>query len=137
MALTDARSIGVTIDCPFAIAYDFAHRPENFARWAAGLSSSLRRDGGTWHATTPLGEATVEFSPRNDYGVLDHRVHLPGKPVVHIPLRMIETGERTEVVFTLLRQPDMDDAASERDAGLVEKDLATLKSLLENEVRRD
>ena len=132
MARHEARSIGITINCPLAKAYDFAYQPENFPRWAAGLSASLHREGATWRAETPLGEATVRFSPHNAYGVLDHWVHLPGKHVVYMPLRMIENGDGTEVVLTLFRQPGMDDAAFERDASLVKKDLAALKSLLES-----
>ena len=126
-----ARSLDIMINCPFSEAYNFAHRPENFPKWAAGLSSSLHRDGETWRASTPAGEATIRFSPHNDYGVLDHWVTLPGKPVVYIPLRMIANGAATEVVFTLFRQPDMDDAAFERDAATVVKDLDALKAVLE------
>lgn len=126
-----ARSLDITIDRSFASAYDMAHRPETFSKWAAGLASSLRQEGEEWHAETPAGDAVVSFTPHNQFGVLDHRVNIAGKPEIYIPLRMIENGAATLVVFTLFRQPDMDDAAFERDALLVEKDLAALKALLE------
>lgn len=127
-----ARSIDIAIRAPLAQAYGFASQPENFPRWAAGLSASLYREGDDWIADTPEGRAIVLFSPPNDFGILDHHVRLPGKPDIHIPLRMIANGEGTLVVFTLFRQPDMDDAAFDRDADLVTKDLQTLKALLEN-----
>jgi hypothetical protein len=127
-----ARTIRVSIACPFDRAYAFAHVPENFALWAAGLANSLRRDGDRWIADTPAGEAEVRFSPRNDHGVLDHHVLLPGKADISIPLRMIPNGEGTELIFTLFRQPEMDDAAWDRDEGLVRADLETLRRLLEN-----
>jgi hypothetical protein len=127
-----ARSIDIAIRAPLAQAYGFASQPENFPRWAAGLSSSLHRQGDDWIAETPEGRAIVLFSPPNDFGILDHHVRLPGKPDIHIPLRMIANGEGTLVVFTLFRQPDMDDAAFDRDADLVTKDLRALKALLEN-----
>lgn len=132
MASLEARLIGITIDRPMDEAYAFASRPETFPEWAAGMSSSLHRDGERWLAETPLGEATIRFSPANDFGVLDHWVMLPGKPVVYIPLRLIENGTGTQVVFTLFRQPGMTDADFDRDAAMVGKDLATLKNLLEN-----
>jgi hypothetical protein len=127
-----ARQISVTIRAPLAQAYAFAHRPENFPRWAAGLSTALRQEGGRWIAGTPQGEATVEFTPPNGFGILDHRVRIAGKSDIYIPLRLIENGEGTEVVFTLYRQPDMDDAAFERDAQAVLADLHRLKALLED-----
>ncbi|WP_232493318.1 SRPBCC family protein [Novosphingobium kaempferiae] len=132
MASLEARLIGITIDRPMDEAYAFASRPENFPEWAAGMSSSLHRDGERWLAETPLGEATIRFSPANDFGVLDHWVMLPGKPVVYIPLRLIENGTGTQVVFTLFRQPGMTDADFDRDAAMVGKDLTALKRLLEN-----
>ncbi|SEJ63268.1 hypothetical protein SAMN05518849_11013 [Sphingobium sp. AP50] len=127
-----ARSIDIAIRVPLAQAYGFASQPENFPRWAAGLSASLHREGDDWIADTPEGRAIVTFSPPNDFGILDHHVRLPGKPDIHIPLRMIANGDGTQVVFTLFRQPDMDDAAFDRDADLVTKDLQRLKALLES-----
>ncbi|WP_285018793.1 SRPBCC family protein [Novosphingobium sp. fls2-241-R2A-195] len=131
MATHEARLIGITIDCPFEAAYAFAHVPENFPEWAAGMSSSLHRDGDEWRADTPAGEARGRFTPPNDFGVLDHWVMLPGKPVIHIPLRLIENGTGTQAVFTLYRQPDMCDDDFIRDAAMVCQDLKSLKALLE------
>lgn len=125
------RILHTTIAVPYATAYAFARRPENFPEWAAGMSTSLHHSDKGWVADTPEGEAIVTFSPKNDYGVLDHRVAIAGKPEVYIPLRMIDIGGATEVELMLIRQPDMDDAAFERDAEAIGRDLAALKALLE------
>lgn len=126
-----ARAISAIIACPFDEAYGFARHPENFPRWASGLASSLRQEGPDWIAKTPQGEARVLFSPPNPYGILDHWIALPGQAEIYVPLRLIANGSGTLVVLTLFRQPGMDDAAFERDAGLVDKDLRALKTLLE------
>lgn len=126
------RIITTTIDVPLAAAYGFAQHPENFSRWAAGLSRALRRTDAGWLAETPLGEALVRFSGPNAYGVLDHWVEIEGRPVVYVPLRMIASGNATLVELVLFRQPAMSDADFEHDAGLVRNDLATLKTLLEH-----
>lgn len=131
MTILEARQIGIAIDCPLEHAYEFAHLPDNFPRWATGLSSSLHRRDGEWRAETPQGEALVRFSPPNAYGVLDHWVILPDRPPIHIPLRLIENGSGTQVVFTLYRQPGMSDKNFKEDAALVEADLNALKRLLE------
>lgn len=125
------RHLSIGIAVPLARAYAFTRRPENFPRWAAGLSATLHESDDGWVADTPAGEALVLFTPANDFGILDHRVQLAGRPDIYIPLRMIEHGAGTEVIFTLLRQPDMDDAAFEADAQAVMADLRRLKALLE------
>lgn len=131
MSTHPVRVLTTTINIPFAQAYEFGHKPENFPKWAAGLSSSLEKTAEGWVADTPQGRAKVRFSPRNDYGVLDHWVGMPGAPEVYIPLRMLANGEGTEVELVLFRQPQMSDADFARDAGMVEKDLASLKKVLE------
>lgn len=131
MTVLETRIIDIVVDRPMDEAYAFASRPENFPEWAAGMSSSLQREGDRWLAETPLGQATVRFSPPNAFGVLDHWVMLPGKPVIYIPLRMIENGNGTQVMLTLFRQPGMDDMNFDQDAAMVRKDLSALKRLLE------
>ena len=125
-----SRVISLAIARPLAEVYAFAYKPENFPRWAAGLSNSLKPDGDRWIALTPDGPAEVVFSPPNAFGILDHWVKLPSGEV-YIPLRVIANGDGAEVQFTLFRQPAMSDADWARDASLVTQDLAALKALLE------
>ena len=126
-----SRVISVSIRRSYAAVYAFAHKPENFPRWATGLSTSLKRAGERWIAATPEGPAEVVFSPPNEFGILDHRVMLPGRTAIYLPLRVIANGDGADVQFTLFRQPEMSDADWDRDAGMVTKDLASLKALLE------
>ena len=131
MTTDTVRVLHLGIRVSFDEAYAFACRPESFPEWAAGLSKSLHRTAEGWVAQTPEGEAIVDFSEPNPYGVLDHRVRLPGRPIVSIPLRMVPNGQGTEVELMLFRQPGMDDDAFERDAAAVIADLQALKALLE------
>ena len=131
MKTHQVRNLSTTINVPFADAYGFAHNPENFPKWAAGLSSSLQRTDRGWVAETLAGEVIVRFSDLNVYGVLDHWVQVDDEAEIHIPLRMVPNGDGTEVELVLFRQPEMSDADFDRDTGLVEKDLASLKQLLE------
>ena len=79
------------------------------------------------------GSVTFTFTPRNDFGVLDHDVTLPSGQTVHNPLRVISDGDQCEVVFTLRQRPEMTDEDFARDADAVAKDLATLKSVVEGD----
>jgi hypothetical protein len=131
MTLFETRPVTVSIARPAAEVYAFAHRPESFPQWAAGLGAGLVRDGEDWIAHGPEGDVRVRFSPENPYGVLDHWVTLPDGTRLSIPLRVVANGEGAEVTLTLFRAPGMDDATFVRDQDWVARDLAALKALLE------
>jgi hypothetical protein len=127
----ETRKLSVWINRPVAEAYEFLSVPENFPKWASGLGKSLRRAGEDWIVETPEGPATVRFSERNSYGVLDHSVKLPRGGSVYVPLRVVAQGEGCELVVTLFRQPEMSDEKFAADAEWVMRDLHAAKRLLE------
>ncbi|WP_129544039.1 SRPBCC family protein [Serratia sp. 1D1416] len=127
-----ARTLHISINRPYVEAYEFLYRPENFPKWAKGLSDSLHQEGENWIADTPQGRIGIRFSAPNAFGVLDHWVTLPGGAVIYVPLRLLANQSGTEVIFTLFHQPEMDDAMFTRDAELVMADLQALKRLLES-----
>lgn len=131
MPCFEARPISIGVDRPADAVYASVHVPENFPKWAAGLGAGLTRDGDRWIAHGPDGDAHVRFSPQNDFGVLDHWVTPADGAEISIPLRVVPNGDGAEVTLTLFRLPGMDDATFARDAGMVAKDLSTLKALLE------
>ncbi|WP_242223463.1 SRPBCC family protein [Shinella zoogloeoides] len=138
MAPLPARIIHRSIRRDWRAVYEFTARPENMPLWASGLASGLTRDGKDWIADGgPVGTVRVRFAPENDFGVIDHRVTLPDGRHVENALRVVPNGDGAEVMFTLLRQPDMDDAAFESDAAHVARDLDALAGLMEErETRR-
>lgn len=126
------RNLNISIMRSAQAVYDYASMPQNFAHWASGLGNGLKQYGDAWTADTDNGQVRIRFSTRNTYGVLDHWVSLPTGQTVYIPLRVIANGEHSELVFTLLRQPDMDDAKFAADAAWVMRDLQRLKDILES-----
>jgi hypothetical protein len=125
------RRLSVSIGRPAAEAYEFLSQPENFPKWASGLSRSLRQVDGEWIADTDGGPMKVRFSERNSFGVLDHAVTLPQGRSVYVPLRVVPSGGGCELVLTLFRQPEMSDAQFAADAEWVMRDLGAAKRLLE------
>ena len=133
MTTLAARIIHTSIHRGWRAVHAFAAKPENMPLWASGLAAGLTRDGDDWIADGgPIGNVRVRFAPPNDFGIIDHRVTLPDGTVVDNALRVVPNGDGAEVMFTLLRQPAMDDAAFESDAAHVARDLEALKRLMEN-----
>jgi uncharacterized protein YndB with AHSA1/START domain len=132
--LLEARHVSVSIDRPPDVVYQFASKPENMPRWAIGLGTSFRPHAdGSWIAEGgPVGSATVRFVERNRLGVLDHDVTVGTGETVHNPIRVVPNGAGSEVVFTLFRRAGVSADQFAQDAKAVQKDLDTLKRLLES-----
>ena len=126
-----SRIVSQACDVAADTVYEFAHRVENLPRWAAGLTTRLVQEDGEWFTDTPDGRIRIAMTPRNAFRVMDHDVTLPGGLTVHNAFRVTPTGDGSLLSFVVLRLPGMTDAEFDRDAGLVAKDLQTLKRLLE------
>jgi len=131
MTMFFTRHISISINCRPKKVYEFVSNPENLPKWAAGLSSSIRQDGETWAADSPMGVVKVKFADNNPFGVLDHDVTLPSGVTVYNPMRVFPNQDGSELVFTLYRQPEMSDTEFTEDMQAIEQDLRTLKAILE------
>ena len=127
----EARTVSVSIARPWEEVYEAIWRPEDFPKWAAGLSASpLVREGDRWAAAGPEGPVRIRFTGRNAFGVMDHRVDLGTGSEVYVPMRVVPNGAGAEVLVTLFRRPGMSDADFLADAEWVMRDLLALKALL-------
>lgn len=128
--MTTHKSLVVTasIDRDWREVYDFASVPENFQRWAAGLGRRFEQaDNGEWIAEDPAGRPIrIRFSPPNEFGVLDHTVSVGGREN-HNAMRVVPNGIGAEVMFALLRMPEVSDEEFAADAAAVQRDLNALK----------
>ncbi len=130
--LMPSRTIHASIDRRPEDVYEFLMTPQRLPEWAPGFALSVHqdRDDG-WVVETADGAVGIEFVDRNDLGVADHTV-TPEKGVrVTNPVRVLPNGEGSEVTFTLFHRPEMSVAEFEVDAATVQRDLDTLKRLLE------
>ena len=133
IAFKELRYLSVSIEREPEKVYAFTSDPANLPLWAAGLGLGIQRAGEHWEVRTQDGVVGLRFTPRNDYGVLDHTVILPDGTEVYVPMRVMPNGKGSEVMLGLFRQPDMDDATLARDAGMMQSDLQALKTLLERQ----
>ena len=127
----ESRTITVRIDRPFDEVYEFLVDPANWNQWAFGLGRNIRRSQDGWIADSDGGAARVQFTARNNFGVVDHTVIRASGQRVYVPMRLIANSSGCELLFTLFREPNMSDAQFASDAGFVQRDLNGLKSQLE------
>ena len=128
--MSEVRHLSVSIARTVAFVYDVLSDPTSFPKWASGLGT-LRSVDGRWVTQTPDGPMHVRFSERNAFGVLDHWVTPRAGAPIYIPLRVVANGEGCELIFTLFRQPGMDQEKFDADADWVRRDLNAAKLFLE------
>jgi hypothetical protein len=127
----ESRILSVHINHPFQETYDFLSIPENFPQWAIGLGAFTGKTGDQWLVDSPGGPVKVRFTGQNSFGILDHYVTTASGTEIYVPMRVISNGTGSEVTMAQFRLPDMSDEQYAEDTRLMEKDLATLKNLLE------
>jgi hypothetical protein len=127
----ESRTITVRIGRPFDKVYEFLVDPTNWNQWAFGLGRNIRHSQDGWIADSDGGVASVQFTPRNSFGVVDHTVIRPSGQRVYVPMRLIANSNGSELLFTLFSEPSMSDAQFASAAGFVQRDLNGLKRLLE------
>jgi hypothetical protein len=62
---------------------------------------------------------------------MDHAVTVASGETIVNPMRVVPNGTGSEVLFTVFQRPGMSDAQFYEDAALVQRDLETLKRVLE------
>jgi len=129
--MLESRTISLSINRNWEKVYDAVWRPEDFPKWASGLSkSSLTRDGEAWRAEGPEGTVRITFTDHNAFGVMDHHVDVGNGTSIYAPMRIIQNGDGAEVLLTLFRQPGMSDEKFAADAEWVGRDLLALRALV-------
>lgn len=126
-----AQHISVSVNRSAGEVYEYASNPANLPEWAAGVSSSVRKSGDEWITDSPMGEVKIRFAEKNIFGVLDHYVTLPTGETFYNPMRVFPNSNGCEILFTLYRLENMTDEQFKEDAGMIERDLKKLKSLME------
>jgi hypothetical protein len=129
--LRKSRTLSISIDRPPDRVYALVSNPENLPRWATAFARSVKRTQGEWVVETPDGPMGIRFVPENEFGVLDHTVKLASGVELLNPMRVVANGSGSEVLFTLFQPPGMSDQKLAEDIGMVERDLRTLKRVLE------
>jgi len=129
--ITMSQTLSISINCHPDKVYDFVSNLENMPVWATTFCKSIKKSDGEWIAATTQGQVKIRLAENNRFGVLDHYVTPAPGVEVYVPMRVVPNGSGSEMIFTLFRLPDMTEEQYDEDARLVERDLRTLKDVLE------
>lgn len=126
-----SQTVTLTIPRNWLDLYETIWKPECFAKWASGLSSStLTQEGQYWKAKGPEGTVKIRFTPYNPFGVMDHWIDTGSVKEIYMPMRVIANEQGAEVVMVVYRQPLMSDEKFAGDVAWVKRDLERLLHLL-------
>ena len=127
----ESHTLTVSIARAADVVYQFISNPANLPQWATAFCKSIRPAGSDWLMETTVGPMRVRFVPPNAFRVADHFVSPAPGVEIHVPMRVLQNGCGSEVVFTLFRSPEMPPEKFAEDIRLVTQDLQTLKRVLE------
>ena len=137
MTLLKSRTLSVSINSEPKAVYEFVLNLENLPKWAKMFCRSIKLLNGEWIAEILQEQSKVRITKRNDFGILDHYVKLlssPNADEVFVPMRVVQNGDGSEVIFTVFQLAGMAEERYAEDIRMVEQDLKNLKSIVEESI---
>jgi hypothetical protein len=123
----------VTIDRPAAEVHAFLADVRNWPRWAIinVLAVAPSKHPGWWTVTTAQGPGEIRIHADAATGVLDHDFRDDSEEIWTVPARVVPNGRGAEFMMTFLQPEGMTAEELDQQLELVERELATLKLVLE------
>ncbi len=130
--MRQAHTFTIHIERPVGEVYDFLADPQNHPKWSAMSPAGYRQlDNGDWVGQTAFGPRHVRFTRRNEFGVLDHAVFVPGGEILFSPMRVVPNGQNTVLLVTFFQRQGMSEEQFRSTLEWIEVDLLTLKTVVE------
>lgn len=126
-----SKTISTYIAVPPEVVYAFASNPANLPAWVPSFCKSAEFFNGQWVVQSPEGPVIFAFVEANPYGVLDHTITFPSGLMLTNPMRVVPNGSGSELLLTLFQHEGMSDEQFKEDESLVQKDMETLRLILE------
>ena len=130
--MNSSVTLAVSIASPCRRVAEFVANPLNLPRWASAFCQSVRQVGDGWRIQTEQGEMGLRFQASIEHGVLDHVVSVSPELDVYVPMRVVPNAQGSEVLLTLFRPADVNEAQFQIDLRMVQADLNQLKAIMES-----
>lgn len=124
----------ITIDRPWGDVHAYLADALHWPEWAIVnvLGIEPGDEPGWWKMNTPHGPGELRIRPDAATGLLDHDFRDP-QAAWTVPARVIPNGRGADFLITFFQPPTLDRAEFDRQATLVDTELATLKTILEEQ----
>lgn len=124
------KHISISINRSADDVYAFASNPANFPKWVQFVTF-VTKQGDGWLGKTSAGDIRLQFTPENDFRIIDHLVTLASGETVNNPMRVLANNKGCEFTFTLFKLPGRTEEEFIKDAKAVTADLQKLKEIME------
>ena len=125
----------VNIDRSAGDVHAFLADVTNWPRWAVVniLAVEPSSTAGWWTIETPYGPAELRLHADPATGIVDHDFRDRESPdeAAVVPARVVANGRGAHVSMTIFQPAELTDADFDREMAAVDRELATLKELLE------
>jgi uncharacterized protein YndB with AHSA1/START domain len=127
-AITKSVAIDRAPEAVFAYIADAA----NWPRWAVVNVLKVAPSGapGWWQMETPRGPGKLRIAAEPDHLLLDHEF-VSDEAHWTVPARVVRDGAGALFMMTFFQPPGFADDFFDAQIGLVDRELATLKEILE------
>lgn len=130
MASLKHSTHSITIEAPFARAWDYISDWKTQPDWATAFVKGVRREGEQIYMTTPDGEVPIEWRTNRDLGTVD--IVFPGNSV--LPTRLTQIGDSLVYTFTFSLPTEVPDDVFAKGQQNMDVELGHLKQIIENDL---
>lgn len=131
--MSPSRTFSLVIDRPWAEAYGFLSDPRTIGQWTQGVIDAPLDALSAYQWRTSYGghSVTIEFTPPNDFGILDLTLRWADGSARHFFIRVFPNGPGSELCCTVLQRTGETDEEFASECEWLRTDLSILKAHLE------
>lgn len=84
-----------------------------------------------WLFSIPRGTTKLKFQDDDSLGILDH-VFIDNDSKWNIPIRVVSSGDESEVIITLIKPDEITDVKFDERMGEIERVFVNMKKIIES-----
>ena len=125
--MTRSRTLSITVNKKTGDAFDaILQVPPKM------MPDAKLQEDGWWSFTGPHGKSRLKFNENKSLGILDHE-YVDEESKWSVPMRVISSGEFSEVVITLNKPDELTDAQFDQRMSEIGEMIISMKNIIESD----
>ena len=121
-----SRTISITVNKKTGEAFDaILQIPQKM------MPDATMNSDGWWSFTGPHGKSKLKFNENKSFGILDHQ-YVDEESSWDVPMRVVSSGEFSEVVITLTKPVELTDEQFDRRISEIGEMVISMKNIIES-----